>query len=110
MPGPTVGLGTQVLLTPGLSGPPDSGVILVVFQTAMLVNGLPAATSGSLCLMVNSVLGFPYFMPIGSPASTGVTVTGTSLVRAGDRIPTPPGIMLVGPPTGSPIVVDQSAP
>jgi hypothetical protein len=71
---------------------------------------MPLATSGSLCLMINSVWGFPYPLVIGPLASTGVRVTGRSLVRMADQIPTPPGILsILGPPV-APFVMDQWAP
>jgi hypothetical protein len=60
--------------------------------------------------MINSVWGFPYPLMIGSPASSGVTVSGRSLVRMGDRIPTPPGLLLVLGPPAAPFIVDQFPP
>jgi hypothetical protein len=68
------------MITPGASGPPDTG------------------------------RGFPYPLMIGSPASSGVTVSGRSLVRMGDRIPTPPGLLLVLGPPAAPFIVDQFPP
>jgi hypothetical protein len=110
MPGPPVTIGTAVLLTPGAAGPPDSGTILVVLPPFVTAGGLPLATSGSICLMVNSVSGIPYPVPIGPLASSGVTVGGRALVRMGDRIPTPPGVLLVLGPPATPAVVDQWPP
>jgi hypothetical protein len=98
------------MVTPGASGPPDTGTIIAVFPPVITAGGMPLATSGSLCLMINSVWGFPYPVVIGSPASTGVTVGGRSLVRVGDRIPTPPGVLLVLGPPAAPYVIDQNAP
>lgn len=98
------------MITPGASGPPDMGTIIGIFPPVITANGMPLATSGSLCLMINSVWGFPYPLVIGSPASSGVTVSGRSLVRMGDRIPTPPGILLVLGPPAAPFIVDQFAP
>jgi hypothetical protein len=110
MPGPPVTIGTAVLLTPGAAGPPDSGTILVVLPPFATAGGLPLATSGSICLLVNSVSGIPYTVPIGPLASSGVTVGGRALVRMGDRIPTPPGVLLVLGPPATPAVVDQWPP
>jgi hypothetical protein len=98
------------MVTPGASGPPDTGTNIAVFPPLITAGGMPLATSGSLCLMINSVWGFPYPVVIGSPASSGVTVGGRSLVRVGDRIPTPPGILLVLGPPAAPYVIDQNPP
>jgi hypothetical protein len=98
------------MVTPGASGPPDTGTIIAVFPPVITAGGMPLATSGSLCLMINSVWGFPYPVVIGSPASSGVTVGGRSLVRVGDRIPTPPGVLLVLGPPAAPFVIDQNSP
>ena len=95
MPGPPATLGTSVLLTPGAAGAPDSGVILGIFPPWVTAGGIPLATTGSICVMVNSLSGIPYPVPIGPLASTGVTIGGRSLVRLGDRIPTPPGMLVV---------------
>jgi hypothetical protein len=50
--------------------------------------------------MVNSLTGVPYPLMVGPVgASTGVLVGGRGLLRMGDRVPTPPGVLLViGPP------------
>ncbi len=98
------------MITPGASGPPDMGTIIAIFPPVILANGMPLATSGSLCMMINSVWGFPYPAVIGSPASSGVTVGGRSLVRLGDRIPTPPGILMVLGPPAAPFISDQFPP
>lgn len=98
------------MITPGAAGPPDLGTIIAVFPPFITANGLPLATSGSLCMMINSVSGVPYPLPIGSPASTGVTVAGRSLVRMSDLIPTPPGIMMVLGPPAAPFMIDQFPP
>jgi hypothetical protein len=71
---------------------------------------MPLAVAGSLCTMVNSVSGVPYPLVIGTLASTGVTINGMALVRMGDMIPSPPGILaIVGPPAAT-FVIDTSAP
>lgn len=99
MPGSPVTIGCQVVVTPGASGPPDTGTIVGILPPVIVANGMPLATSGSICLMINSVWGFPYPLVIGPLASTGVTVGGRGLVRIGDRIPSPPGVLMVlGPP------------
>jgi uncharacterized Zn-binding protein involved in type VI secretion len=111
MPGPPVSLGCAVVVTPGAAGPPDSGVIIAVTQAAVLAGGLPVATAGSICQMVNSVSGVPYPLPIGSAgASTGVMVAGQPLVRVGDRIPAGPGVMMIIGPPAAPFVTDGSPP
>jgi hypothetical protein len=110
MPGPPVSIGCSVLLTPGAAGPPDTGTIIAVFPPFVTAGGMPLATSGSLCMMVNSLSGIPYPMVIGTPASSGVTVGGRSLVRMLDRIPTPPGIMLILGPPAAPYVMDNWPP
>jgi hypothetical protein len=110
MPGPPVTIGCQVIITPGASGPPDTGTILAIFPPVITAGGMPLATSGSLCLMINSVWGFPYPLVIGPLASTGVTVGGKSLVRMGDNIPTPPGILTILGPPAAPFINDQWAP
>jgi len=110
MPGPPVSIGCQVIITPGASGPPDTGTIIAVFPPVITAGGMPLATSGSLCLMINSVWGFPYPLVIGPLASTGVSVAGRSLVRMGDNVPTPPGIMTILGPPAAPFINDQWAP
>jgi len=108
MPGPPVTIGCVVMLTPGAAGPPDTGTIVTVLPPVITAGGMPLATTGSLCLMVNSVTGAPYPATIGPLASTGVSVSGHGLVRMGDQIPTPPGVMsVIGPPAAL-YVLDQS--
>ncbi|WP_380168390.1 hypothetical protein [Jannaschia sp. R86511] len=111
VPGPVVSIGCSVLLSPGAAGPPDSGVITAVLQSVATAGGMPLATAGSLCTMVNSGTGVPYTLPIGTPgASTGVQVAGQALVRLGDRIPSGPGVLLVLGPPAAPYVIDGTAP
>ncbi|MGR9052515.1 MAG: hypothetical protein ACU84J_07695 [Gammaproteobacteria bacterium] len=110
MPGPPVTIGCQVMISPGASGPPDLGTITAVFPPLITANGLPLATTGSLCRMVNSVWGVPYPLAIGPLASTGVSVGGRGLVRMGDIIPTPPGILTVLGPPAAPFINDQWPP
>ena len=110
MPGPPVSIGCAVIVSPGAAGPPDSGFITTVLQAVATANGLPLATSGSLCQMINSVSGVPYPLPIGPGGSTSVLVSGQALVRMGDQIPSGPGIMTILGPPAAPFVVDTGAP
>jgi hypothetical protein len=98
-----------VVLSPGMAGPPDSGVIVSVLQTIMLAGGLPLATVGSICQMVNSVSGAPYPLPIGPGGSTAITVAGQPLVRVGDVIPSGPGLLTILGPPAAPFLSDTSA-
>jgi len=108
MPGSPVSIGCAVMVTPGASGPPDTGTIVTVFPPVITAGGLPLATTGSLCLMINSVWGVPYPLVIGPLASTAVIVGGRGLVRMGDQIPTPPGIMTILGPPAAPYILDNS--
>lgn len=110
MPGPPVTIGCSVVVTPGLLGPPDTGTIVVVLQANAIGGGMPLATSGSICLMINSVFGFPYPLVIGPLASTGVIVAGNPLVRIGDMIPSPPGVLTILGPPATPSVLDSAPP
>ena len=65
MPGMPVTMGCAVVLTPGAAGPPDMGTIVAVLPPFITANGLPLATSGSICQMINSLSGIPYPMIIG---------------------------------------------
>jgi len=110
MPGPPVSIGAAVIVTPGAAGPPDSGFITVVLPPFLTAGGMPLATAGSICMMVNSLTGIPYPLVIGPLASGGVRVAGRALVRMGDRIPSPPGILTIIGPPAAPFVNDQWAP
>lgn len=110
MPGMPVSIGCMVMLAPGAAGPPDTGTIVAVFPPMLTAGGMPLATTGSMCTMVNSVTGVPYPVVIGPIASSGVTVGGKGLVRMGDRIPTPPGILTILGPPAAPYVTDQWPP
>lgn len=108
MPGPPVSVGCAVVLSPGAAGPPDTGTIVTVLQTTATAGGMPLATSGSLCQMVNSVSGVPYPLPIGVPgASTSVTIQGQGLVRVGDMIPSGPGVLTIIGPPAAPYITDN---
>lgn len=110
MPGPPVSIGCAVVLSPGAAGPPDSGVITTILQSTALAGGMPLATAGSLCQMVNSVSGAPYVLPIGGLASTVVTIDGQALVRLGDQIPSGPGVLSILGPPAAPYITDTGAP
>ncbi len=111
MPGPPVSIGCTVMLSPGLSGPPDTGTIITVLPPFVTANGMPLATAGgTICMMINSVWGFPYPMMIGPLGSSGVRVAGRALLRLGDRVPTPPGMMLILGPPATVSVNDQWPP
>ena len=106
MSGPPVTLGCAVMVSPGSAGPPDRGFIVQIPQTSLAIGGMPLAVSGSMCQMVNSVSGAPYPLVIGPLASTGIRVNGMALVRVGDSIPSPPGILTVLGPPAAPFFVD----
>jgi hypothetical protein len=111
MPGPPVSIGCAVILSPGAAGPPDSGVITVITQTCATANGMPLATIGSMCQMVNSLSGAPYVLPIGpGGGSSGVSIGGQGLVRVGDQIPSGPGILTILGPPAAPFITDTGSP
>jgi hypothetical protein len=110
MPGPPVSIGCMVMVTPGATGVPDSGVIVGILQTCVTAGGMPLAVSGSICSMVNSLTGVPYPLVIGPLASTGVTIAGMGLVRVGDQIPSPPGILSILGPPAAPFITDSAPP
>lgn len=110
MPGPPVSFGAAVTVTPGAAGPPDSGFIVAILPPVITAGGLPLATSGSICTMVNSLSGVPYPLVIGPLASSGVRVAGRALVRVGDFIPSPPGVLTVLGPPAAPFINDRWAP
>jgi hypothetical protein len=111
MPGSPVSIGCNVMLSPGAAGPPDTGVIVAVMQTAAVAGGMPLATAGSICQMINSVSGVPYPLPIPpSGVSTGVQIMGMGLVRMGDKIPAGPGILTVLGPPAAPWISDGNSP
>ena len=102
MPGMPVSIGCSVMVTPGATGAPDTGTVLVILPPLVMAGGMPLATTGSICLMVNSLTGVPYPLTIGPLGSSGVTVGGAGLVRMGDMIPSPPGVLtIIGPPAAT---------
>jgi uncharacterized Zn-binding protein involved in type VI secretion len=110
MSGPPVSIGCAVLLSPGAAGPPDSGVITMVPQAIATASGMPLATAGSLCQMINSLSGVPYVLPIGPGGSTLVLIAGQPLVRIGDMIPSGPGVMSILGPPAVPYLIDTGTP
>jgi uncharacterized Zn-binding protein involved in type VI secretion len=111
MPGPPVTLGAIVTLTPGAAGVPDAGVLIVIPPPFVTANGMPLATVGSTCQMINSLTGIPYpvvIPPIG--ASGGVTNSGMALVRLGDRIVIGPAILLIAGVPPMPTLIDTFPP
>jgi hypothetical protein len=72
--------------------------------------GLPLATVGSLCQMVNSVSGVPYPLPIGAGGSSSVLISGLGMVRLGDQIPSGPGVLQILGPPAAPFLTDAGAP
>lgn len=107
MPGSPVSIGCAVMLSPGAAGPPDSGLITTVLQTLATAGGMPLATVGSLCQLINSVSGVPYVLPIGQGGSTGVKLAGQALVRMGDQIPSGPGVLSILGPPAAPYISDS---
>lgn len=111
MPGPPVTLGCVVVLTPGATGVPDTGSIIFIPPPFITATGLPLATAGSVCQMINSLTGVPYPLPIPPlGCSTGVTNVGMPLVRLGDRIVVGPAILLISGPPAAPYMNDLFPP
>jgi hypothetical protein len=100
----------MVVVTPGATGAPDTGTIVGILQPFVTAGGLPLAVTGSICTMVNSLTGIPYPLVIGPLASSGVLVGGMALVRVGDQIPSPPGILSILGPPAAPFIVDTNPP
>lgn len=108
---PPVTIGCAVTLTPGMSGPPDSGVITMIPQQFMSTSGVPLAVSGSVCQMVNSVSGAPYQLTVGTVgSSTSMIINGQGLVRMGDQIQSGPGILTILGPPATPAFFDDGPP
>lgn len=108
MPGMPVTIGCSVVVSPGLSGPPDTGTITMVPPGGPMANGMPLAMAGSVCTLINSVWGFPYMVPIGPPVPTQVRISGQALVRTTDNIPSGPGIMTIIGPPAAPFITDNT--
>ena len=109
MPGPPVTIGCTVVVTPGMSIAPDTGVIMMVPPGGPTANGMPLAIAGSICLMTNSVTGVPYPLPIGPLSPSQVRVSGQPLVRIGDAIPSGPGVLTIIGPPATVSVIDRTA-
>lgn len=99
-----------MVLSPGLAGPPDSGVIVSIPQTFLTVGGQPLATVGSICQMVNSVSGVPYSLPIAAGGSTAAAAGAMGLIRLGDQIPIGPLMLTILGPPAAPFITDGGAP
>jgi hypothetical protein len=109
MPGSPVTIGCSVLLTPGAAGPPDSGTLIVVPPGGPTAGGMPLAMVGSICLMINSLSGIPYPLPIGPLSPSQATVSGQPLVRMGDMIQSGPGLLTIIGPPAMPTLMDGTA-
>ena len=102
MPGMPVTVGCSVVLSPGLSGAPDTGTITTIASGGPSASGMPLATETSVCTMINSVWGFPYQLPIGSSIPTQVKLNGLKMVRTTDAIQSGPGVLtIIGPPAAT---------
>lgn len=111
MPGPPVTIGAIVTLTPGAVGVPDTGTLTIIPPPFVTANGMPLATVGSTCIMINSVTGIPYpvvIPPLG--ASIGVKAMGKALVRLGDRILIGPAVLLIAGVPPMPTLIDLFPP
>ena len=108
MPGPPVTIGCSVSLAPGAAGPPDTGTITLIPPGGPTANGMPLAMCGSTCLMVNSLSGVPYPLPIGPLSPSQVKINGQPLVRVGDAIPSGPGVLTILGPPGAPFISDTT--
>lgn len=111
MPGPPVTLFAVVSLTPGAAGPPDAGVLAKIPPPHVKANGMPLATVGSTCVMINSASGVPYMVNIPAlGASIGCTVNGKALVRLGDRFVVGSGILVIAGLPPMPTLTDMFPP
>jgi hypothetical protein len=89
-----------------VAGPPDSGTIIFVSPGGPTAGGMPLAMTGALCLMVNSVSGVPYPLPIGPLSPSQARAGGQPLVRIGDAIPSGPGVLTILGPPAAPFIND----
>ena len=106
MPGPPVTIGCSVVVSPGMAGAPDTGTITVIPPGGPTANGMPLAMPGSVCMMINSVSGVPYTLPIGPLTPSQTTINNQPLVRVGDMIPSGPGVMTILGPPAAPFIND----
>ncbi len=103
-----VTIGCSLMLSPGMAGAPDMGVIIAVTQVTAIANGMPLAVQGASCQFVNSMTGVPYVLPIGAPLGPGIKIDHLPVIRMGDFCPTGPGIAQVLGPPAAPYVNDMS--
>ncbi len=108
MPGMPVTIGCALMLSPGMAGPPDTGIIIAVTQVTAMASGMPIAVQGSTCQFINSLSGVPYVLPIGAPLVPGVKIDNLPVIRMGDMCPTGPGIVQVLGPPAAPYLTDSS--
>ena len=108
MPGPPVTIGCAVVLSPGVAGAPDSGTITMIPLGGPTANGMPLAMTGSMCMMINSLSGIPYTLPIGPLSPSQPRINGQPLVRIGDAIPSGPGVLTILGPPAAPFIVDNT--
>jgi len=108
MPGMPVTIGCNLILSPGLAGAPDTGVIIAVPQVTATAGGMPLAVQGSACQFINSVTAAPYVLPIGAPVSPGISIDNLPMIRMGDFCPTGPGVVQVIGPPAAPYINDTS--
>ena len=59
-------------------------------------------------MMINSVWGFPYMLPIGPLSLSQARISGQPLVRVGDSIPSGPGVMTILGPPAAPFITDNT--
>ena len=98
------------MVTPGAAGPPDMGVHRPD-SADVARDRRDAARSERVDVPDGElVVGVPYPLVIGPLASTGIRVNGMALVRLGDMIPSPPGILTVLGPPAAPFFIDSSPP
>ncbi len=109
MPGPPVSIGCAVVLSPGMAGAPDSGIITFIPPGGPTANGMPLAMVASICTMVNSLSGAPYPLPIGPLSPSQARIQGQPLVRLGDAIPSGPGVLTILGPPAAPFITDATA-
>jgi hypothetical protein len=97
-----------VVLSPGVAGPPDTGVITTIPPGGPTAGGMPLAVPGSICNMINSLSGVPYVLSIGPLTPSQARSNSQPLVRIGDAIPSGPGIMTILGPPASPTLNDMT--
>ena len=108
MPGPPVTIGCSVVVSPGMAGPPDTGTITLIPPGGPTANGMPLAMPNSVCMMINSVSGVLYTLPIGPLTPSQAKINGQPLVRVGDAIPSGPGVMTILGPPAAPFITDAT--